>query len=69
MAVQYEPLDEIHEIQRKHYEMRKHLSWEEQRGLIEKKTKDFLASKGYTLVPGKKGSRMVKEEICQEKGI
>ena len=62
MAVQYEPLDEIHEIQRKHYEMRKHLGWEEKRRLIEKKTEEFLASKGYSLVPGKKGYRMMKED-------
>ena len=66
MTVKYESLDEIHEIQRKHYDARKHLGWEEKRGLIEKKTGDFLASKGYSLVPGKKGYRMVKEEICQE---
>ncbi|MBU1152948.1 hypothetical protein KKB84_03140 [bacterium] len=63
MVVQYEPLDEIHAIQRKHYETRKHLGWEEKRELIEKKTEEFLASKGYSLVPGKKGCRMVKKVI------
>ena len=42
MTVKYESLDEIHEIQRKHYDARKHLGWEEKRGLIEKKTGDFL---------------------------
>lgn len=60
MAVRYEPLDEIHEIQQRHYEARKHLSWEAKRKLIGEKTKKFLASKGYILVSGEKGYRMVK---------
>ncbi|MBU1487380.1 hypothetical protein KKH56_04950 [bacterium] len=68
MVVRYEALDEIHEIQRKHYEARKHLSWEEKRKLIEEKTKKFLTSKSYVLVPGEKGCRMVKEDRARYEG-
>jgi len=54
MVVQYEPLDEIHAIQRKHYETRKHLGWEEKRELIEKKTEEFWHLKDIALSQGKR---------------
>ena len=46
-----EVLEEIHQIQKGHYEERKHLTAEEKIKLIGERTQKFIEECGYKLVP------------------